>query len=1732
MKNFKLIKLLALFVVLITSINTTWAYTIWHANIYYDDLASGWNSDVCIALEKGSNQPGSGNGGATLSMTHIDNTKLWYWYGENWGDGAVHYFRFAKITGTKYNWYSWWKNSSTDRVEDTWTWYQTDSWAGVSGGYGESVNNETKLYVSSGTNAGDGITSNSLTSYTAMNYTQTLQQHLSTNGGAYSASTDAIATVKVSSYYLTGASTSAATGDQTIAAGYSSTSCTAARTAVVTYTVSNVKPGYKFVGWYDGNTEKSTSTTYSYNASSDKTITARFQKLYAYVEGRFRVYNSARDSRASVGGQGSWVKNSTAIPMEYDAANSRFVLHTYSTPAELKTAFTGGTGDADPYFFIKTSTSSSSISSGDSDGPTEYWATSTSSSQDKLLSAGTKRAVSKTSSALSFVGNTSSANEYVVLYCDGSDVWYSVEYQLTYDGNGKTAGSLPTYAYAASGGSITAAAKPNDLAKNGYTFSGWNAANDASGTNYTAGSSSITMGAANKTVYAKWTQNITLNQNGATTEGSTSLAAMYNAVLSATGITNPEKTNYTFAGWTNGTGGLGDVVINASKVVQTVDSWTDGSKKWIHAGASTLYASWTEDKHDVDVGAGDHGNVSTAKVTNIGVETASGDITATADEGYHFVSWTLPDGVTAADGYDEEDNPIQINATDDDLTITANFEANEYTITLDDRSATTAVSPSSVKATYDANTLSSSITNPIKTNYTFAGWYLDYETGSGIGTSQLINTSGSLNASVSPYTDASRNWVNDGGVTVYARWKANANVDKFNFQYGSGTYYGSGWTVANFGDATNNKRTVDFTMPDPSSKKCYVGWGGDFIASGLGSGSGWSSEINLTDVRLAPCTSATVGTATGATGKLVIWDNSSSANLYIGFEPSGYAVGTADRNIALTAGADNFYYTDVVTISSTEAAGNFQVKLATSSSYTTCGHGTAENASTVSGRKITGDADIANGSKGVFQMWNNSNTNNFGLRFVTVYDVEFNLQGHGDAIDDYTDVRYNDKISAPTDPTADGYVFHGWFKEAGCVNEWDFASDVVTTETILYAKWTSNIGTINAVSGTNGVYRATYGEKTISITTEPTRTGYEVEAYYLNYNAGYQNPYSNPIATSGGTLATNTAYTDEYGNWDYEGNAPTIYANWQNKTYTITLNENIPDGTEGSAGDASFTAQYNTNTFSTISNYPTAVGYTFAGYYDDPDDGEGVLVIKDATQSYGKNSGTIYINSDGNWISSSEELTLYAHWTANEYTITLNDRNATSAVSPGSVTATFASNTLESITAPDKWGSTFGGWETSGGTLVIDAAGAFVETETDYTDGSGNWKYDRKVTLYAVWTPKEHLYWIPGDNSSDKDGKATGAIEFTSVGDGKYYVTIDTDEDDVFHLGDGENAGGPSSDKEFILTTSSCGLNSNANTFTYKGDTKQTVVYVLDLNAVTLDFEHLVIYKPGEDEYDLHTAIGAEDGYSGTIYGQFEYRQRVDGTNKWSTLYLPYKPTLVQAWGGTSYHNLYPCHRPVADGPLYEGYYVIRTPGQTTNLPIKDFKQWNDPTSYSSWTPEANTPYIIMWQLDWFRGKYISFWGNGGDTGVTFGSSFVAGDAPTADGVVNVLGNGTMVTGYVAGAYVLAEEYGDGAWLRGDKPTDLSTVGPFECYIRANAETTGKTHVIKRRTGEETPTGWEDVLNSERKAQVVVYTITGLRVTEYNDCSFDEAGRRLSETYNEGIFIMRAGDESVKLMLR
>ena len=85
----------------------------------------------------------------------------------------------------------------------------------------------------------------------------------------------------------------------------------------------------------------------------------------------------------------------------------------------------------------------------------------------------------------------------------------------------------------------------------------------------------------------------------------------------------------------------------------------------------------------------------------------------------------------------------------------------------------------------------------------------------------------------------------------------------------------------------------------------------------------------------------------------------------------------------------------------------------------------------------------------------------------TSYTVAFDSKG-GSAVSSLT-ALYGDKITAPTDPSKTDCKFEGWYKDDDYINKWNFATDTVTANITLYAKW-SDIVKITGLADTETMY--------------------------------------------------------------------------------------------------------------------------------------------------------------------------------------------------------------------------------------------------------------------------------------------------------------------------------------------------------------------------------------------------------------------------------------------------------------------------------------------------------------------------------------------------------------------------------------------------------------------------------------------------------------------------------------
>ncbi len=277
-------------------------------------------------------------------------------------------------------------------------------------------------------------------------------------------------------------------------------------------------------------------------------------------------------------------------------------------------------------------------------------------------------------------------------------------------------------------------------------------------------------------------------------------------------------------------------------------------------------------------------------------------------------------------------------------------------------------------------------------------------------------------------------------------------------------------------------------------------------------------------------------------------------------------------------------------------------------------------------------------------------------------------------------VKYNDYYTNLPTPTRTGYTFAGWYTAASGGSKVDGSTKVTTTSAhTLYAQWKANTYTVSYnANGGNVVSTAskdvTY-DGTYGTLPTPTRTGYTFAGWYTKSSGG------DKIESS-----TKVKITAEQ----------TLYAHWTANTYTVSF-----DANGGIVSTASKDVTYN-GTYGTLPT-PTRTGYTFAGWYTAPSDG-----------SKKESSTKVEIT---------DKQTLYAHWTANTYTVNfVVDRSPYD-----SKKVAYDGKYVLPTTNPTKAGYSFKGWFTaeSGGTQIT---------------GNTQVKITSTQTLYAQWTEKAHVW--------------------------------------------------------------------------------------------------------------------------------------------------------------------------------------------------------------------------------------------------------------------------------------------------------------------------------------------------------------------------------------------------------
>ena len=322
------------------------------------------------------------------------------------------------------------------------------------------------------------------------------------------------------------------------------------------------------------------------------------------------------------------------------------------------------------------------------------------------------------------------------------------------------------------------------------------------------------------------------------------------------------------------------------------------------------------------------------------------------------------------------------------------------------------------------------------------------------------------------------------------------------------------------------------------------------------------------------------------------------------------------------------------------------------------------------------------------------------------YAITYELDGGVNAAGNPAQYTVDQTITLE-DPTKPGYTFKGWYADK------DFTTLAVgipvgsTEAKTFYAKWkqnpykiTWNVNEGDKLTGEGYTVEAFYGNPIIA-PGDPNRRGYTFGGWY----------------TDGSNFAENTKF--KTGDKMPEGDV-TYYAKWTLIQYSITYNLN--DGTN----HAENPAEYNVSSVKITLLEPSKTGYRFDGWYTD--DTYSMKVTEIATGSTG-------------------DVTLYAKWTINQYTITWKTNGGNALTGNYTTTADYGTSiVLPNTPTKDQTVSTtytFAGWYTNVACTQALAAGAIVP--------------ENGMTLYAKWTETARKYtitWV----SEGADNKTTELV--------------------------------------------------------------------------------------------------------------------------------------------------------------------------------------------------------------------------------------------------------------------------------------------------------------------------------------------------------------------------------------
>ena len=741
--------------------------------------------------------------------------------------------------------------------------------------------------------------------------------------------------------------------------------------------------------------------------------------------------------------------------------------------------------------------------------------------------------------ATEFVFNETKITENTVIYAK----WTKNTVTITWK-NGNTvldtdeidAGNVPSY-------SGETPVKASD-AQYTYTFAGWSATD--------GGEKLETLPAAtvNTTYYAVFstmTNNYTVtwyNEDG--TELRQDTVAYGTAPSYGSDPTKAETAEftYTFAGWSATMGG---------QVIETLPAVD---------GAETYYAIFTPvtRSYDVKYAAGAHGALDSQKTVTVKYgDTPKEAPEVIVNDGYKFIGWF--DGTKTSENLSD----FVIHGT---TTLTAQYEAVSYKITLDPAGGAVADDKNVIDYTIESNDKLPAAT---KTGYAFNGWKLETTVDGWEANTYAANTA------------VTGKW---GNVTLVAQWvedahdvmqsgdlkngvaKPNVNTAKegdnvtvtvtpaegyeFNEEENNVTY--------TYTDADGNENTETITVTDDD---------GDGVYTGTFEMPDYAVEINATFTAInytVAVTDPANGTVTANLTTAIVGTEITLTNTPDdGYQWVSYKVinDTTQEEITVNDGKFTMPASNV-TVTATFTGKTYTINYVSNggtgtTNSTSATFGTAatlaENAFAKTGYKFKGWSTATNG-----EVVTTFNPETY-VQEYTLYAVweakkvnvtlDYSYEGQDDEV---IEVTYDGTYSNLPTAEREGYTFEGWFDgEILVTQETEVNKE---TEHTLTAKWDlinytityeENGGTIVA----DGTYNVT---TSVTLPTEITRAGYEFKGWYAMADFSDNATTAISVGTTGDK---------------------TYHAKWEALKYTITF-------VVGENGQAIDSVEYDINTDITL----------------------------------------------------------------------------------------------------------------------------------------------------------------------------------------------------------------------------------------------------------------------------------------------------------------------------------------------------------------------------------------------------------------------------------------------------------------------------------------------------------------------------------------------------------------------